>query len=393
MRTDGIRRWVQTHRAASIAVGVALVLLLLSLRRFGGSKAAPPPPERRVPVAVETARTGDISEYLDGIGTVTARAMVTVRSRVDGELMAVNFREGQRVRSGDLLAQIDPRPFQVQLEQAQGQLTRDQALLANAKVDLQRYRALAKEDAVPTQQRDTQEALVRQFEAALVIDQGQIDAAKLNLVYSRITSPVDGRIGLRLVDPGNIVHAADAGGLAVVTQLRPIDVVFTIPEDELPPVLAKVHAGERLEVDAFDRERHQRLAEGTLLTVDNAIDTTTGTVRLKAEFPNEDEVLFPNQFVNARLQVAVHRNATLVPEAAVQRGMQGTFAWVVKSDDTVEMRPITVGISEGDHVAITTGVSDGERVVIEGSEGLRAGDRVTVTPRHTAGAPDQREAS
>jgi multidrug efflux system membrane fusion protein len=204
---------------------------------------------------------------------------------------------------------------------------------------------------------------------------------------------VDGRIGLRLVDPGNIVHATDAGGLAVVTQLRPIDVVFTIPEDELPPVLAEVHAGERLEVDAFDRERHQRLAKGTLLTVDNAIDPATGTVRLKAEFPNEDEVLFPNQFVNARLQIAVHRNATLVPEAAVQRGMQGTFAWVVKSDDTVEMRPITLGISESDHVAITTGVSDGERIVVEGAEGLRAGDRVTVTPRRAAGAPDKREAS
>lgn len=392
MSTDGIRLWVRSHRVASIAGALVLLLFLLSLRRFGGSKAAPPPPERRVPVAVETTRTGDISDYLDGIGTVTPRATVTVRSRVDGQLMSVTFREGQRVRSGELLAQIDPRPFQVQLEQAQGQLARDQALLANARVDLQRYQALAKEDAVPAQQRDTQEALVRQYEAALVVDQGQIDAAKLNLIYSKITSPVDGRIGLRLVDPGNIVHASDAGGLAVVTQLSPIDVVFTIPEDDLPPVLAKVHAGEHLEVDAYDRERHERLAQGTLLTVDNAIDPATGTVRLKAEFPNEDEVLFPNQFVNARLQVAVHREATLVPEAAVQRGMQGTFAWVVKSDETVEMRPITVGIGEGDHVAITAGLAAGDRVVVEGAEGLRAGDRVTVTP-HRAAPPENREAS
>jgi len=410
MRTDGIRRWVQTHRAASIAVGVALVLLLLSLRRFGGSKAAPPPPERRVPVAVETARTGDISEYLDGIGTVTARAMVTVRSRVDGELMAVNFREGQRVRSGDLLAQIDPRPFQVQLEQAQGQLTRDQALLANAKVDLQRYRALAKEDAVPTQQRDTQEALVRQFEAALVIDQGQIDAAKLNLVYSRITSPVDGRIGLRLVDPGNIVHAADAGGLAVVTQLRPIDVVFTIPEDELPPVLAKVHAGERLEVDAFDRERHQRLAEGTLLTVDNAIDTTTGTVRLKAEFPNGEGKLYPNQFVNVRMVVDTIRDTVVIPSAALQRDNQGTIVYTVKEDSTVAVRRVKPGPADGEVMSIESGLQEGERVVVDGVDRIREGAKVEVVqpgvtpgtrPPGAAGAgrergqnltPEQREA-
>src|SRR5262249_2103423 len=255
--------------------------------------------------------------HLDGIGTVTPRATVTVHTRVDGELVAVHFQEGQTVARGDLLVEIDPRPFQVQLQQAEGQLARDEALLANAKVDLARHRGLSKDDAIPKQQLDTQVALVQQDEAAIAVDRGQVEAAKLNLVYSRVTSPVDGRIGLRLVDPGNIVHASDANGLAVVTQLRPIDVVFTLPEDSLPHVLAKVRAGERLAVDALDREKTRQLAHGTLLTVDNTIDPATGTVRLKAEFPNEDDALFPNQFVNARLELEVRHGVTLVPEAAV----------------------------------------------------------------------------
>jgi multidrug efflux system membrane fusion protein len=306
--------------------------------------------------------------------------------------MAVHFREGDTVASGDLLAEIDPRPFEVQLAQAEGQLARDQALLANAKVDVQRYRALAKDDAIPKQQLDTQEALVRQYEAALVVDRGQIDAAKLNLVYCRVTSPVAGRVGLRLVDPGNLVHATDTGGLAVVTQLHPIDVVFTIPEDELPALMAKVRAGERLTVDALDRERTARLAGGTLLTVDNTIDPATGTVRVKAEFPNDDEALFPNQFVNARLELDVHRGVTLVPEAAVQRGTQGTFVWVVKDDQTVEMRPITLGVAEGADAAVDAGLAVGERVVVEGAEGLRPGARVTVQARRPA-PPGRREAS
>jgi multidrug efflux system membrane fusion protein len=382
MTLDPVRRWTHAHRrlAAACVVGLAVVVVLLR-RGTGGAAPEVPPPVRPVPVAVEPARTGDIARHLDGIGTVTPRATVTIRSRVDGELVAVHFVEGQHVARGDLLAEIDPRPFQVQLAQAEGQLARDEALLANARVDLARYRALAKDDAVPRQQRDTQEALVRQYDAALAVDRGQIDAAKLNLTYSRVTAPVEGRIGLRLVDPGNIVHASDTGGLAVLTQVRPIDVVFPIPEDTLPAVLARLRSGEPLAVDAFDREGRTRLAGGRLLTIDNTIDPATGTVRLKAEFPNDDDALFPNQFVNARLELEVHHDATLVPEAAVQRGTDGTFVWVVKPDETVEMRPITLGLTEGPDASVDAGLTPGERVVVDGAEGLRAGNRVTLGRR------------
>jgi len=387
-----LRQWATAHRGLATACAVAAVILLLTVRRLAFRTEEGKVPERAVSVAVETARTGDIAEYLDGIGTVTPRATVTVHTRVDGQLMAVHYQEGEAVEAGDLLVEIDPRPFQVQLEQAQGQLGRDQALLANAKVDVQRYRALAKDDAIPRQQLDTQEALVRQYEAAIVADQGQIDAAKLNLVYSRVTAPVTGRIGLRLVDAGNLVHASDTGGLAVVTQLKPIDVVFTIPEDELPAVMAKVRAGERLAVDALDRVGTTKLASGALLTIDNTIDPATGTVRLKAEFPNDDEALFPNQFVNARLELDVRHGATLVPEAAVQRGTQGTFVWAVKDDQTVEMRPVTLGITEGPDASIDNGITPGERVVVEGAEGLRPGTRVAVQARRTPATPAHRGA-
>jgi multidrug efflux system membrane fusion protein len=374
--------FVRAHRRLTVVAVVALVVLVLWARRLvTGAVPRGPATERAVPVGVEPARTGDIAIHLDGIGTVTPRATVTVHTRVDGELVAVHFREGQTVARGDLLVEIDPRPFQVQLDQAEGQLARDEALLANAKVDVARYRGLSKTDAIPKQQLDTQEALVRQDEAAIVIDHGQIEAAKLNLVYSRVTSPVDGRIGLRLVDSGNIVHASDTGGLAVVTQLRPIDVIFTLPEDSLPDVLAKVRAGERLAVDALDREKSRQLARGTLLTLDNTIDPTTGTVRLKAEFPNEDDALFPNQFVNARLELEVRHGVTLVPEAAVQRGTQGTFVWVMKDDDTVEMRPVTLGVTEGSVAAVDKGLNPGERVVVDGAEGLRPGARVALAAR------------
>jgi len=387
-----LRRWAAAHRGRAIASAVGLALVLLVLWRIFHAAPEQKAPERVVSIAAEPVRTGDIAVHLDGIGTVTPRAVVTVQTRVDGQLMAVHFDEGQTVGSGDLLAEIDPRPFQVQLEQAEGQLARDQALLANAKVDVARYRALAKDDAIPKQQLDTQEALVRQYEAALVVDKGQIDSAKLNLVYSRVTSPVTGRIGLRKVDAGNLVHASDTTGLAVVTQLQPIDVVFTLPEDELPTLMAKVRAGEKLSVDALDRLGTTKLASGTLLTVDNTIDPATGTVRLKAEFPNENDALFPNQFVNARLELDVRHGVTIVPDASVQRGTQGTFVWVVKDDQTVEMRPVKLGVTEGPDAAVESGVAAGEKVVVEGAEQLRPGAKVAIQQRGPAAAA-HREAS
>jgi len=337
-----------------------------------GQKPGPP----AVPVVAAEANKTDFNVYLTGLGSVIPVYTVTVRTRVDGQLMDVLFREGQMVSAGDLLATIDPRPFEVQLTQAEGQMARDVAQLKNAQLDLERYRVLWEQDSVQKQLLDTQEALVHQLEGAVKTDQGQIDSAKLQLVYCRITSPIAGRIGLRLVDPGNIVHATDTGGLIVITQLQPITVIFPLPEDNLPQVLARLKTGKPLPVEAYDREMKQRLAVGSLLTVDNQIDPTTGTVRLKAIFPNEGNELFPNQFVNARLLVEVRHGVTVVPASAVQRGPQGTFVYVVKDDKTVTVRMISVGEIQGGEASIKTGLSPGELVVVDGAERLREGTRV-----------------
>ena len=311
------------------------------------------------------AKTGDLGVYITGLGTVTAINTVTVRSRVDGELLRVHFKEGQLVRDGDLLAEIDPRPFQVQLMQAEGQRGKDEATLANARLDLARYETLVKEDSIARQQLDTQAALVRQLEASVKSDQGQIESAKLNLVYSRITAPITGQAGLRLVDQGNIVHANDPNGLVVLAQLQPITVLFTVPADRLPQVLQQIRgSATKLEVDAYDRDLKNKLATGAVLAVDNQIDPTTGTVKIKAIFGNETSTLYPNQFVNARLLVDTLKSATLIPSAAIQRSPQSTFVYAVKPDSTVDMRPVEVQMTEGDESAIRKGVSPGEVVIV-----------------------------
>lgn len=343
---------------------------------------------RRVPVIAEAARTGDIEVRLGALGTVTPLHAVTVRTRIDSQLVKVLFREGQMVKEGDLLAQIDARPFRVQLAQAEAQAARDRALLDNARLDLERYRVLLEQDSVSKQQLDTQDALVRQYEGVVAANQAAIDNAKLQITYCDITAPVSGRVGLRQVDAGNMVRASDANGIVTVTQLTPIAVVFSVPEDRLPAVMKKLRAGESLHVEAYDRAGKVRLATGTLLSVDNQIDPTTGTVKLKAAFANADQSLFPNQFVNVRMLVDVQRDAVTIPEAAVQRGAKGTYVYAVQSDKTVDLRPVALGAGQDGQVAVIEGLKPDELVVTDGADRLREGIRVEVISRGAAAAQD-----
>jgi multidrug efflux system membrane fusion protein len=350
----------------------------VSQRATAGTQSTANTP-RIMSVVAAPVTTGDVNVYLNGLGSATPLNTVTVKTRVDGELMKVLFRDGQMVKRGALLAELDPRPFEVQLTQATGQMARDQALLENARIDLERYRTLYQQDSIAKQQLDTQAALVRQYEGTVTFDRGQIENAQLQLTYTRITSPIDGRVGLRRVDPGNIVRSADANGLVVITQLQPVNVLFTIPEDSILKVVQKLEAGARLTVDAFDREQKNMLASGYLVSTDNQIDPATGTVKLKAEFSNQNFGLFPNQFVNARLLLDTKHGATIVPSAGVQRGSQGTYAYVVKADHTVTLRHVKSGVTQGEITEILSGLAPGELVVVDGADKLREGTKVEVS--------------
>jgi multidrug efflux system membrane fusion protein len=347
----------------------------------GDKKAGKGSGRGATPVVAIPARTAPLNVYLTGLGTVTPLRTVTLRSRVDGQLMRVHFEEGQMVKQGQLLAEIDPRPFEVARLQVEGQLARDQALLANARLDLARYRTLLGQDSIAKQQVDAQEALVAQYEGVVKADQGQLENAKLQLAYSRIEAPISGRVGLRLVDPGNIVRGGDAAGLLVISEVTPISVAFTIPQDNLPALLLRMQEEEAVPVEAWDRDQTTRIATGRLTAVDNQVDTTTGTVKLKARFANRDERLFPNQFVNVRMRLDTLQDATVIPTAAVQRGSQGMFVYVVKEDQTVTARPVKLGPIDGGRVAVNEGVAPGEMVVVDGIDRLREGAAVQITKR------------
>src|ERR1700678_99455 len=372
-------------------------ILLLALLGAGGyyywSKRTPPPSGEASgqagrkgqggnggssPVDAATAFKGNIGVYVTGLGAVTPIYTVTVQSRVDGQLMQVLYKEGDMVHQGDKLAEIDPRPYQALLTQYEGQLIRDQALLDNARIDQTRYETLLKQNAVPEQQLATQVALVKQDEGTVKNDQGLIDSVKVNLIYCNITAPITGRIGLRLVDPGNIVQTTDSTGLLVITQLQPISVIFTIAEDQLPTVYAKQNAGQKLPVDAFDRDMKKKLASGTLTTIDNQIDQTTGTVKMRATFDNSQNELFPNQFVNVRVLEQEKRGVILAPSAAVQRNSQSTYIYVVKPDSTVTVCQVKVGTVDDNNSEITSGVNQGDVVVLTGVDKLIEGSKVTV---------------
>ena len=383
-RRRAILRW-------AVIVLVVLALIWLGWRLFGGSgqsgkgKAAAEAPQ---PVGVAKVDQGDIKVVLTGLGTVTPLATVTIQTQISGQLMSVGYQEGQLVNKGDFLAQIDPRPFDVALAQAQGTLAHDQGLLNQAKSDLQRFEILGRQDSIAQQQVADQRFLVEQDEGTVAVDKAAIENAKLNLTYCHIVSPVTGRVGLRLVDPGNYVQTSSSAGLVVVTQLQPISVVFVLPEDDIPALVEQMKAG-TLAVTAYDRSNSKKVAEGTLLTVDNTVDTTTGAIKLRASFPNTDSALFPNQFVNAQLLLKTIKQVVRAPVAAVQQGAPGSFVYLLKPDNSVAIQVIKTGVTDGDDIQILSGLKAGDTVVVDGADRLKDGAKVTVSPNLPHGSANQ----
>jgi multidrug efflux system membrane fusion protein len=382
-RPGNRRRWVYIAVVLILAVGAFIWVRSPaspgSTQKSGSGKSGRGGAPAVTPVVAAKASTGNIGVYLTGLGAITPIATVTIKSRVDGQLMSVHFKEGDPVKQGDPLIDIDPRPYQAVLTESEGQLVRDQALLANARVDLTRYQTLLAQDAIPEQQLATQRALVTQYEGTVKNDEGLVDAARLNVTYCHITAPLSGVVGLRLVDPGNIIHAADTNGMLVITQIEPISVIFTIPEDQLGPIVQKMRAGQKLTVDAWDRDMKNELASGYLATLDNQIDQATGTLKLRALFDNAKHNLFPNQFINARLLQQEKTGVTLLPTTAIQRNTNDTYVYLVKPDSTVTVRTIKVGTTEADQSEIVSGLSPGDTVVMTGVDRLQEGSKVAVT--------------
>jgi membrane fusion protein, multidrug efflux system len=382
----GPKAFIVRHWKALLVI-LVLILLMTAFALYLRHKQPVPPPARGrfgqngpVAVAVATVVSGDIDVRIPALGTVTPLATVTVRTQISGTLQKIYFTEGQFVHQGDPLAQIDPRPYEAALQQMQGNLKRDQALLADAKLDLARYTGLVKEDSIAEQQLDTQRALVDQYSGTVESDEGQVNTAKVNLMYTHIVSPVTGRVGLRQVDQGNYVTPGDPNGIVLINQLQPITVIFSIPEDNVSAVMKRLHTGATLTVEAFDRTNSAKIADGQLLTADNSIDITTGTIKLRAQFDNADGALFPNQFVNIQLLQDVLTNQIIMPNAAVRRGAPNgvatTFVYVVNADNTVSVRPVTLGVVDGERVAVTAGLKAGEVVVTEGGDRLRDGAQI-----------------
>jgi multidrug efflux system membrane fusion protein len=379
----GVGRWIFIPVAA---LAVAGITWFVHSRKAAEAAAAKQPPEKSVPVIAATVAASDVPVYKWGIGSVAAFATVTIRSQVDGRIDKLGFIEGQDVKKGDLIAQIDPRPFAIQLNQAQAALARDTVQAKDDRLNLERFVTLAQKNLVPQQQVDDQRATTEALEATMRADQAQIASAQLNLSYAHITSPIDGRTGIRMVDPGNLVHATDATGIVVVTQLDPIVVFFTLPEDDLPDV-AKASAAGTLPIDAFSRDGKTNLGRGELALIDNEINPATGTIRIKGVFPNHDHMLWPSQFVKARLLVSTRKNALVVPSSVIQRGPKGTFAYVVDATSHVTVRPVETEAAEGDFTVATSGLNVGDQVVVDGQYALAPGAKVSLKPPGSDAAP------